>query len=142
MSSRKLTDLHPKLESIALQMFINCKDSGIELLIYCTYRSDSEQDRLYSFGRTEGGSIVTNAQAGESLHNFTLNGRPAALAFDCVPLINGKAYWQNTGEGASIWQVIGLKGKELGLRWGGDFKRGLVDMPHFELDLRSLPNEK
>jgi hypothetical protein len=49
------------------------------------------------------------------------------LAFDVVPLVNGKAIWDNNG----LWVKIGAIGKSLGLEWGGDWKT-IIDKPHFQ----------
>ena len=62
---------------------------------------------------------MTNAKAGDSWHNF-------GLAFDVVPLVNGKAIWDSP-----FWNKIGTLGKQIDLIWGGDFKT-FKDKPHFE----------
>lgn len=134
MSSRKLSDLHPILQPIAKKFINDLDKQGIDILIYSTYRSIAEQNKLYSQGRTMGGNIVTWARGGESKHNFQIKGKPASLAFDCVPLINGKAYWNTDKEGVKIWQIIGLAGKNLGLDWAGDWRGFKKEFPHFQLN--------
>lgn len=134
MSSRRLSDLHPILQPIAIKFINDLDKQGIHIVIYLTWRSIGEQNRLYSRGRTMEGNIVTWARGGESKHNFQIKGKPASLAFDCVPLINGKAHWSTDKEGVKIWQIIGLAGKNLGLDWGGDWRGSKKDFPHFQLN--------
>jgi peptidoglycan L-alanyl-D-glutamate endopeptidase CwlK len=55
-----------------------------------------------------------------SWHNYR-------LAFDCVPLVNGKAEWNDK----ELWTTVGEIGEAIGLEWGGRFTA--VDCPHFQL---------
>jgi len=132
MSSRKIDDLDITMQQPALELIHQCRLIGIDLLVTCTFRSAAEQDILYAQGRTAPGIICTHATGGQSLHNTTKNGKPAALAFDVVPIINGRAYWTHTGKGAKIWQTIGEAGEKLGLEWGGRWKAPKTDRPHFQ----------
>ncbi len=83
-------------------------------------RSFAEQTELWKKGRfyPPYGETVTNAQAGESYHNY-------GLAFDIVPIVDGKAMYDT-----SHWPLIGKVGKSYGFKWGGDWSR--PDKPHFE----------
>jgi peptidoglycan L-alanyl-D-glutamate endopeptidase CwlK len=119
MSSRRLEDLHTLVADKARQLIAFAQAEGIELLITSTLRTFEEQAELYARGRTTPGKRVTNAKPGESWHNF-------GLAFDVVPLINGKAVWDSP-----FWERIGALGKQVDLVWGGDF-RSFKDRPHFE----------
>jgi peptidoglycan L-alanyl-D-glutamate endopeptidase CwlK len=130
MASRKLSDLHPELFPIAEKFLDNCHTAGIDILVTCTHRSYKEQDELYAISRTIPGKKVTNAKAGQSKHNFMLNGKPASKAFDVVPLVNGKAVWDASNP---IWQKIGVIGESLGLSWAGRWKSSMREYPHFEL---------
>jgi peptidoglycan L-alanyl-D-glutamate endopeptidase CwlK len=89
-----------------------CKEQGIEILITSTYRSIQEQDALYAQGRTKPGAIVTNARGGYSFHNF-------GVAFDIVPIVNGKAQWNSI----ALFRRCGDIGKSLGLEWAGDWPK-------------------
>jgi len=129
MASRSLNDLHPRLKERALAFQERCKQAGIDILIYCTYRSNKEQQELYRIGRNIPGKIVTNAKAGESNHNATIDGKPASRAFDCVPLRAGKPVWDGKDP---IWQIVGKIGVEVGLMWAGNWTR-FREYPHFEL---------
>jgi D-alanyl-D-alanine carboxypeptidase. len=132
MASRKLEDLHPDLQHTARQFVKIAEQKGIDVLIYCTWRSPKEQDELYEIGRSKPGRIVTNARAGQSAHNNTIDGKPAALAFDCVPMINGKPQWSPS---CTLWQILGDIGSGLGLDWYGKPAARFREFPHFEMKL-------
>lgn len=122
--SRDIQDLHPTVQNLCFDHLNACEACGIDLMITCTYRSMEEQAYLYSLGRTRPGKKVTNAAAGQSLHNWR-------VAYDVVPLRAGKPVWGTKGEDGRIWQVIGELGEKLGLEWGGRW-RSIVDLPHFQ----------
>jgi peptidoglycan L-alanyl-D-glutamate endopeptidase CwlK len=135
MASRDLNDLHPKMQTMALKFLEKCHAQDLEVLIYCTYRSNAEQDELYKIGRTVNGRKVTNAKGGQSRHNFTVNGKPASLAFDGVPLRNGKPVWNNkSDEDYALWQKYGRIAKSVGLEWAGDWRR-MREFPHCQTSL-------
>ena len=120
INSRDINELHPKVQIMCRQFIIACKEAGIDVLITSTYRDYESQDDLYAQGRTKSGKIVTNARAGYSYHNFR-------VAFDFVPLANGKAIWDND----ILFAKAGSIGKSVGLEWGGDFIT-FKDKPHFQ----------
>lgn len=128
MASRDIKDCHPDLQK-RVPLFLNeCKKAGIDVLIYCTYRSNAEQDELYKIGRTKPGKKVTNAKAGQSKHNFTINGKPASKAFDFVPLDNGKPAWNDSKK----YRAAGEIAVSLGLEWAGHWKT-FKEYPHVQL---------
>lgn len=127
--SRKLEDLRSDVREKAEKFLSAAKNLGIDVLVTCTYRSNEEQKQLYEQGRTAPGKIVTNALPGESKHNNMEGGDPASLAFDVVPLINGKPVWDASNP---VWKVLGGLGKSVGLNWAGDWKR-FKEYPHFEV---------
>lgn len=133
MASRNIDDLHIDIKKKCLDLVHNCKQQGIEILVICTYRSNEEQAALYAKGRTEPGPIRTNARPGQSLHNYTVDGRAAARAFDVVPIVHGKCLWETTGAALTIWNRIGAEGKALGLAWAGEWKGSLREFGHFQL---------
>lgn len=100
-----------------------CLSHGIQFRVTSTYRSVEAQNALYAQGRTKPGNIVTNAKGGQSYHNWR-------VAYDVVPVIDGKISWSNE----AIFAAIGYFGKQCGLEWGGDFPN-IKDMPHFQLTL-------
>lgn len=133
MASRKITDLDLQLQKLACDHVHNCKQLGIDLLITCTWRSNEEQTKLFNQGRSTKGAIVTWAEAGQSLHNRTINGKPASLAYDVVPMVNGKPYWSLDTIGFNMWHIIGAEGEKLGLEWAGRWRAGKKEYPHFQL---------
>ena len=111
INSRDLKDLHPIVQAKA-QAFINsCKKAGIEVLITSTYRDFESQNALYAQGRTRPGKKVTNAKAGQSWHNYR-------VAFDFVPIVNGKAQWNDIG----LFVKCGEIAEAHGLEWAGRWK--------------------
>lgn len=120
MANKRLEDLHPVVRKKAEEFLQLCKEKGMNVLIYDTLRTFEEQDELYAQGRTKPGKKVTNARAGYSYHNY-------GLAFDCVPMVNGKTAWDRL----DLFQKMGLVGKSVGLEWGGDWTK-FRDYPHFQ----------
>jgi len=57
-----ITALHPRLQLKATQLKEECKKQGISILFGECLRIVTEQDALYSLGRTAPGNIVTNAK--------------------------------------------------------------------------------
>ncbi len=129
MASRNLKDLAPHLKAMAERHVAECKIAGIDLLIYCTHRPIKEQDALYKIGRTLPGKKVTNARGGQSKHNNEILGRPASLAYDCVPCIAGKPQWKD----AKLYLKVGQIGEALGLKWAGRWTGSLKETAHFEI---------
>jgi peptidoglycan L-alanyl-D-glutamate endopeptidase CwlK len=151
MSSREIKHLHPDVQVMYNKFFDRCRrdpwmlKNGITVLLICTYRSNEEQAKLYAQGRTTPGRIVTNAKPGKSKHNTTLpDGTPAALAFDVVPLRNGKPVWGTAGNGIDndetdderddleVWQRVGEHGEAVGLSWAGRWT-SFREYPHMEM---------
>jgi peptidoglycan L-alanyl-D-glutamate endopeptidase CwlK len=125
-SEKNILTLHPKAQELA-RVFLNSvadfqdlRVAGITLKIISGTRTYDEQAELFAQGRTKSGKIVTNAEPGESNHNF-------GLAWD-VGLFRGNEYLPES----ELYDAAGAIGKELGLEWGGDWTR-LVDKPHFQL---------
>jgi hypothetical protein len=113
-------DLLPSIERKKQALLAICKLINIPITITAEYRSNQEQQTLYDQGRTRPGSIVTNAQAGRSMHNYR-------VAFDFAFIKDGESSWSEEHD----WAMIGGIGKVLGLQWGGDWT-SFVDRPHFE----------
>jgi len=111
INSRDIKDLHPKVQPKAEAFLAKCKAAGIDVLITSTYRDAESQNALYAQGRTKPGQKVTNAKAGQSWHNWR-------CAFDFVPIVNGKAQWDD----ASLFQKCGEIAESCGLEWAGRWK--------------------
>ena len=120
INSRSLDDLAPPVKQRALAFVEAAKAKGIDLLVTSTYRDSESQDALYAQGRSTPGNIVTKAKAGQSWHNWR-------CALDVVPLVNGKAIWDDQ----AIWKQVGEIGKSCGLEWAGDWKT-FKEFPHFQ----------
>jgi peptidoglycan L-alanyl-D-glutamate endopeptidase CwlK len=121
MSSRSLDDLHPLFKPKAQDFLEAAQAAGLDVLIYCTLRGVTEQNELYTHGRTAPGSIVTNARGGQSAHNF-------GLAFDGVPMIAGKPAWNDH----DAWTTYGHVASAVGLEWAGTWIR-FVEKPHIQM---------
>lgn len=120
VNSRSLTDLLPVVQKKARALISAAKAEGIDLLVTSTYRDAECQDALYAQGRTKPGRKVTNARGGQSWHQFR-------VAFDVVPLVNGKAVWNDQ----RLWKRIGELGESVGLEWAGRWKT-FPESPHFQ----------
>ena len=145
MASRRIEDLHP-ITREKVQGFLRlANENGIDVLIYCTYRSPEEQKVLYLQGRLEKFGItleqlnqkrkklglwklsekeakrkVTNAKPWQSFHQY-------GFAFDCVPLQGGKPDWNNK----EAYQTLGQIAKQVELEWAGEWRK-FKEMPHFQ----------
>lgn len=121
-----LVSVHPALRFKLEQLLDLLRLRGEDILLTSGYRSIAEQNVLYAKGRTTGGTIVTNAKGGSSLHNY-------GLAVDFCPVgplgfeLKGKLEWTATKR----YEAIGKLAKSIGLEWGGDWKQ--ADRPHLQL---------
>lgn len=129
MLSKKIEHLHPDLQSKCAEFLTKCADVGLDVHLIFTYRSPDEQDKIYAQGRTTPGKIVTNLNGLRSKHCFTLNGAPAAKAFD-FGIFDGKAYVGNGSD--PRYTTAGEIGEGLGLTWGGRWKQPF-DPGHLEI---------
>ena len=121
INSRSLDELISPAK-MRVEKFIElCKENQIDLLVTSTYRDFESQTALYNQGRKTEGKIVTNANAGDSFHNYR-------CAVDVVPLLNGKPEWDGFN---SIWAKVGALGKEAGLEWAGDWLK-FKELAHFQ----------
>jgi len=121
INSRSLDDLNPKVKKLAEQFIKACRDAGIDILIYSTYRDAESQNELYAQGRTKPGRIVTNAKAGFSYHNWR-------CAFDFVPIVNGKARWDDS----AAYAKCGAIAEDLGFEWAGRWSGKLKETAHLQ----------
>ena len=121
-SEKNIATLEPITAKLAREHLRRLAALGLNFKITSARRTWAEQTALYAKGRTAPGPRVTNARAGYSWHNF-------GTAYD-LTLFSGKnPVWES-----KHYDTAGRIGKELGLRWGGDFK-SIVDRPHFERPL-------
>lgn len=117
---KDLNLLLPKVQTMANAFIAKCKAQGIDVAITSTYRSDDEQNALYAQGRTTPGNVITNAKAGQSMHNYK-------CALDFCPLTNGNFNWNDK----ALFYKVGNIGKSCGFEWGGDWT-SFLDLPHLQ----------
>lgn len=110
-----LNSLHPYFRDRIAELVEVCKKQGIELAVVESYRTHAKQAEYFGMGRK-----YTRSKGGNSKHQY-------GLAVDVVPIIDGKAVWENH----LLWKKIGVQGERLGLRWGGRW-RAPYDPAHFE----------
>jgi len=120
INSRDIKELHPIVSQKAQSLIDACKLRGVNLLITSTYRDNESQNDLYNKGRTKPGGIVTNAKGGFSFHQYR-------VAFDVVPLVNGKAIWNDN----KLWDIVIDEGHKLDLTSGTDWT-SFKEKPHFQ----------
>lgn len=111
INSRKLEDLLPEVAEKVKAFIELCHKNGIDIIITSTYRDNESQTAIYNQGRTTKGSIVTNAKAGESYHNYR-------CAADFAPVVNGKINWNDT----ATFTKCGKFAEQCGLEWAGRWK--------------------
>lgn len=120
INSRDIISLHPKVQNLCNTLILACRNQGIDILITSTYRDVESQNALYAQGRTLPGKKVTNAKGGQSFHNYK-------VAFDFVPLVNGKPNWNDK----TLFTKIGEIGESIGLEWAGRWKK-FPELAHFQ----------
>lgn len=108
-------NLLPEVEEKARLFIEKCQIAGYNIRITSGRRTQEEQDRLYSQGRTAPGKIVTWTRKSNHI---------TGKAFD-VAFVGKDPYPKNFD-----WKILGDIGKSVGLKWGGDWKT--KDNPHFE----------
>ena len=119
---RLLSELQPVVQAAAAAAMADCKAAGLNVLVTCTGRTGAEQEALYAQGRTKPGPKVTNARAGQSMHQY-------GVALDLYPMINGKPDFSGK---APEWHEIAAIFKRHGFEWAYEWKR-FKEMPHFQM---------
>jgi peptidoglycan L-alanyl-D-glutamate endopeptidase CwlK len=150
---KRIALLHPKVRTEALLIYqesVEALASGGSSVRYTyTLRDLKEQSYLYALGRTirnpNGyhptkkplGNIVTNAKAGQSIHNY-------GLAFDICLLVDkdGNGVFDEVSWNMNLdldfdkifdWQEVVRVAKKYGWEWGGVWRK-FKDYPHFQKD--------
>jgi hypothetical protein len=122
------------MQAYLAEFELQLKGHNIEFVRACTYRSNEEQDKLYNQSRLQNGPWATNQKGGQSYHNDTFEGEPAANATDYYPTIGGKIFDYDTDEHRAEWDAFGAIAVACGLEWGGNFKHCPPDRPHVQLN--------
>ncbi|SHE67332.1 M15 family metallopeptidase [Chryseobacterium takakiae] len=129
---QRIEKLHPLVREEVQQIIKDCDEalSGrAKVRITQGLRSFEEQEKLYAIGRITSGKKVTNAKAGQSIHNY-------GLAVDICMMIDGKtASWDtakdwDNDQVADWYECVKIFAK-YGWDWGGNWKT-FKDLPHFE----------
>lgn len=150
LTSRNIDDLVLPARMRCVNHLTACRKRFLDVIIICTLRDEEAQNDLYAIGRTreqlnaaglyrinpKPGKIVTNAKAGEGMHQY-------GCAYDLGALRHGKLVWSTLGNGIDddpsdddtddleLWQRIGVAGEECGLEWAGRWK-AFREFPHFQ----------
>lgn len=132
---RNPLNLQPTFALILLKAIVECHANNLHIYLFEGFRSLERQAELYEQGRTKPGSIVTNARAGESWHNYGLG---VDLVFDGqsrdgiqwtwngdynTPVVNGKA--------RAEWDQVAAIMEAHGFEWAGRWK-SFPETPHFQ----------
>lgn len=117
------TGINSRVREYAIELIKRAYKEGIYVQITSGYRSNAEQTKLYNQGRTTKGNIVTNAKAGQSIHNYGL-----AIDYVLVSEDGNQAIWVVNDK----WKRVAAIGKSMGFQWGGDWK-SFRDYPHLDM---------
>lgn len=134
----KIGKAHPKVRGELLAIYNECNQvlqGPVSVRFVFTTRTFAEQDALYAQGRTKPGKIVTNAKAGQSIHNY-------GLAVDFALLVDkdGNGTYDTVSwdmnqdldaDNKKDWMEVVAIFKKYGWEWGGDWK-SFKDYPHFQ----------
>ncbi len=126
INSRDIDALRPDVAENCRILLQRAAERGLDVLVTQTVRDGEYQAALYAQGRTQPGSIVTNASR-PSFHDVA-----AGLAFDVCKNAPGHAY-----DDADFFAQVGALGRQMGFTWGGDWQR-FPDRPHFQWDGRGV----
>jgi len=118
-SEKNLATVVPQLQKLGRELLRRLAAEGLTFKVTSGNRTQAEQDALYAQGRTKPGKVVTWTR--KSRH---IGGRAIDLT-----LFSGK----NPVWDSKHYDRAGAIGEELGLVWGGRWRGGKTDRPHFEL---------
>jgi len=124
-----IDNLHPNFCRKVSRLLDLCRSIGINILITDGLRNKEDQTRLYEQGRDgKGGKIVTNAQYGDSLHNW-------GLAIDFCQNIKGQEYSDE-----AFFKKVGEFSESLGMVWAGRWTqfRELCHLQDKDFDVKEL----
>ena len=140
ITKQRIAKLHPKVRNEVADIIKQCDlalNGRAKVRITQGLRTFEEQEFLYAKGRLTKDKKVTNAKAGQSIHNY-------GLAVDICLIIDGKEANFDTkkdwdGDKIADWyECVKIFAKN-GWDWGGNWVK-FKDLPHFER--RFLPTEK
>jgi peptidoglycan L-alanyl-D-glutamate endopeptidase CwlK len=132
-SEAALATVNPAFADLVRAAATVLEAEGTYLLVVSGLRTAAQQDVLYAQGRTAPGHIVTNAKAGQSMHNY-------GLAADIVPYLSGDGGALNWTPSTPQYHAMVDALKAQGLAWGGDWVT-FKDEDHFQVgSLGANPN--
>lgn len=144
-------DIHPGLVNVINLTLDKLQRQGTPFKVYSGLRTFAEQDKLYAQGRTTGGSIVTNARGGQSMHNYglavdlapynMLTEDPTDLWWPEPESRNGEIWYQlekKLHEAAA--EVDASSPDNVEYEWGGRWK--FRDVPHCQIKFTLSQLEK
>lgn len=146
MASTEIKDLVPEMQVKASIFSAKMAENNIPFVFTCTYRSQLEQDALYSQGRdpikvinqlrhSAGLPTITEKQAKKVVTWVKTSKHTEGKAFDIAIGTRGKIFWDLkcdvNKDNIPDYEEAGKIGESIGLRWGGRFK--FKDYVHFEL---------
>lgn len=131
--------LHPDLKPLCISLIdqLTTAIAPSTVKVNFTYRPPAAQDALYAQGRTTPGKIVTDLTSSKSKHCFTLDGLPAAKAFD-IAIFNLDGSYVGYGDdlryqhAGALWKILATVNPTLGMVWGGDWHHP-HDPDHFQI---------
>ena len=132
ITEERIQKLHPSLRLEMKKIIDECNlnlKGRAQVRISHGLRTFAEQEALYNQGRTTPGKKVTNAKAGQSVHNY-------ASAVDIVLIIDGKtASWNILKDwdydGIADWDECVKIFAKYHYSWGGSWQ-SFKDFSHFE----------
>lgn len=123
--------LAPKMEDAVLATLAECRERGIEAVVYESYRERATAEAYYRRGRTQIPPTRVVTHAPNELYSWHGYG----LAVDIVHATKG---WK---AGESWFALVGEIGKRHGLKWGGDWTE--PDLPHLQWGrCRATPSDE
>lgn len=131
-TKQRIEKLHPSVRDEMTKIVNECNlalTGKAKIRITQGLRTIQEQDALYAIGRTIIGKKVTNANGGESVHNY-------GFAVDICLIIEDKiASWDTVKDWdndkiADWYECVKIFAKH-GWDWGGNWKK-FKDLPHFD----------
>lgn len=125
-SEGHLKALEPQFRKKAAKWLSECWSKKLYVLIYCSARTQAEQEELYKQGRTKQGKKVTNARGypPQSLHIDLGEG---ARAIDFVPLAQSATGWQAAWDDEESYEIAHKMAKSV-----GGLRRLDWETPHLE----------
>jgi peptidoglycan LD-endopeptidase CwlK len=126
-SEAQLATVMPGLAAKVRAASAQLEAAGTYLLVVSGLRTTAQQNALYAQGRSLTGHVVTNARAGQSMHNY-------GLAVDVAPYLSGSGGALNWTVSTPQFQAMVAAMKAQGLEWGGDWKGNLADYDHFQME--------